>query len=88
MYFYLLGKCYFVNVDIQNYDNAIESCKTRFGNHLLGRLFEPKSIDVSRAVYDDAHGITGITKFWIGIRQSGNPWYYGSGGRIAFSGYF
>ena len=34
----------------QSYNDAKESCKTKFGNNQLGRLFEPKTLESSQEI--------------------------------------
>ena len=88
MYFYLLGKCYFVDMTEQSYNDAKESCKTKFGNNQLGRLFEPKTLESSQEITNAAKSLSGKTYLWIGITvwPGSRNWLYTSGGALSFSG--
>jgi hypothetical protein len=83
MYFHLLGKCY-----EQSYNDAKESCKTKFVNNQLGRLFEPKTLESSQEITNAAQSVSGKTYLWIGItvRPGTRNWVYTSGGELSFSG--
>ena len=88
MYFYVLGKCYFVDMTLQSYNDAKENCKTKFGNYQLGRLFEPKTLESSQEITNAAKIVSGKTYLWIGItvRPGTRNWVYTSGGALSFSG--
>ena len=88
MYFYLLGKCYFVDTTEQYYNSANENCKTKFGNNHLGRLFEPKTLESSQEITNAAKSVSGKTYLWIGITvwPGSRNWLYTSGGALSFSG--
>ena len=87
MYFYVEGKCFFVDTDLRTYDEAKENCKNRFGKQLLGRLFEPKTIEVNNNVAQATYDITGEYAFWIGIKVAPGSkiFYYDSWGALPFS---
>ena len=88
MYFHLLGKCYFVDIAEQDYNAAKESCKNKFGNNHLGRLFEPKTLESSQQITNAALSVSGKTYLWIGITvwPGTRNWLYTSGGALSFSG--
>lgn len=77
MYFYLLGKCYFVDTTEQYYNSANDNCKTKFGNNHLGGLFEPKTLESSETVTNYAKSTSGKSYLWIGSYwiSSGNVYW-------------
>ena len=43
-YFFLLGRCYFIETTTMNGEEAATNCQTQFGSFGSGRLFEPQDV--------------------------------------------
>ena len=85
-YTFILGKCYFVEINIFNFTDAMVNCQTQFGSNHTGKLFEPRDLATNNLVTDYAHGIKN-TKLWFGINDIDieGTFQYATGGNLVFT---
>ena len=65
-YFFILEKCYYVEINLSNYTDAMVNCQNQFGSNHTGKLFEPRNLLTNNLVVDYAQGIT-HNNVWLGI---------------------
>ena len=73
-YIIVENKCYYLQQTSLNYQNAINVCREKFKHMGKGILFEPKTLDEFKKVYDAAETKLQLGSYsaWIGIRKSSN----------------
>ena len=63
------NSCYFFEKTKLTWENAKIGCRNKFA--VGGKLFEPKSLEESKTVWEIAKSIiTGRPVFWIGVKYS------------------
>ena len=73
---------YFFDRINRDYKIAQEKCKTVFGPHFAGKMWEPQSLHINNVVSSEAKSIFGTSvdhRFWIGITNDGNFQYESTG---------
>ena len=63
------NQCYFFDRINRDYKIAQEKCKTVFGPHFVGKMWEPQSLHINNIVSSEAKSIFGTSvdhRFWIG----------------------
>ena len=85
-YTFILGKCYFVEINIFNYTDSMVNCQNQFGSNHTGKLFEPRDLATNDLVIDYARGITNNV-FWLGIDDIDveGTFQYATGGNLVFT---
>ena len=85
-YFFILEKCYYVEINLSNYTDAMVNCQNQFGSSHTGKLFEPRDLATNDAVIDYAQGIRNH-QFWLGINDIDieGTFQYATGGNLVFT---
>ena len=85
-HFFMLGKCYFVEITKFNYTDSMVNCQNKFGSNDKGTLFEPRDLATNDAVIDYAQGIRN-GRFWLGINDIDieGTFQYATGGNLVFT---
>ena len=87
-YTFILGKCYFVEINIFNFTDAMVNCQTQFGSNHTGKLFEPRDLATNDLVIPSANLISpSITYFWLGMNDidTEGTFQYATGGNLSFT---
>ena len=77
-YIFVLGKCYYVEIEEFNYADAMVNCKNQFEFENTGKLFEPRDSSTNTQVLESAYLIS-PSSFHIGINDrdsEGTPVLY------------
>ena len=86
-YTFILGKCYYVEISLLNYYDAIVNCQNQFGYNHSGKLFEPSDLAINNLVTNYAYGIRN-NRFWLGINEIVDiegTFQYATGGNLVFT---
>ena len=85
-YTFILGKCYFVEINQFNYTDAMVNCQIQFGSKHTGKLFEPRDLATNDEVIDYAQGLRN-NRFWLGINDIDieGTFQYATGGNLVFT---
>ena len=85
-YTFILGKCYYVEINLLNYYDAIVNCQNQFGYNHSGKLFEPRDLATNNLVTNYAYGIRN-NRFWLGINEIviEDTFQYATGGNLVFT---
>ena len=71
----ITGRCYYFENSKMNYQQAQISCRQKFGSYYSGRLVEPMSIEIGKALVTKAKALnvigSGNHAVWIGYDQIG-----------------
>ena len=85
-YTFILGKCYFVEINLFNYTDSMVNCRNQFGSRHTGKLFEPKDLATFTMVHSYAGRITN-NPLWLGIDDIDveGTFQYATGGNLVFT---
>ena len=88
-YTFVLGKCYYVEMESFNFADAMDNCQNQFGSNNVGKLFEPMDLATNdRVIEFAARRVLPITKyqFHIGVNDLANEgtFQYATGGDLVF----
>ena len=88
-YTFVLGKCYYVEMESFNFADAMDNCQNQFGSNNAGKLFEPMDLATNdRVIEFAARRVLPITKyqFHIGVNDLANEgtFQYATGGDLVF----
>ena len=89
-YTYVLGKCYYVEIDFFNYADAMDNCQNHFGSGNSGKLFEPRDAASNDQVIEfAARTILPSTnqKIYIGMNDLAKEgtFHYATGGDLVYT---
>ena len=89
-YTYVLGKCYYVEMDSFNYADAMDNCQNHFGSGNSGKLFEPRDAASNDQVIEfAARTILPSTnqKIYIGMNDlvEEGTFQYATGGDLVYT---
>ena len=85
-YHYILGRCYFFETQVLDFDSAQANCGSKFPRG--GHLFEPTSLLLNKIVAKKAIKVTGASRKWIGVHDKeveGTFKYADKGVSLAFT---
>ena len=85
-YTFILGKCYYVEINLLNYSDSMVNCQNQFGSNHIGKLFEPRDLVTNNLVTTYAHGLK-VFEFWLGINdiEIEGTFQYATGGNLVFT---
>ena len=92
-YTYVLGKCYYVEMDSFNYADAMDNCQNNFGSGNSGKLFEPRDAATNDQVIKFA-ARTMIPrtnqKIYIGMNDlvKEGTFQYATGGDLVYTNWY
>ena len=85
--------CFFVEMDLFNYTDAMVNCQTQFGSNNTGKLFEPRDASTNDQVIQFAKqmilpstvGITSNMHIGINDMATEGTWQYATGGDLVYT---
>ena len=85
-YTFILGKCYYVEINLLNYSDSMVNCQNQFGSNHTGKLFEPRDLATNNLVHIYAQGIINVS-YWLGIDDIDveGTFQYATGGNLVFT---
>ena len=87
-YTFILGKCFFVEINQFNYIDSMVNCGNQFGSNHTGKLFEPRDLATNNLVNDYAQGMWNSPQaLWLGINDIDieGTFQYATGGNLVFT---
>ena len=92
-YTYVLGKCYYVEMDSFNYADAMDNCQNNFGSGNSGKLFEPRDAATNDQVIKFAARTmlpSTNQKIYIGMNDlvKEGTFQYATGGDLVYTNWY
>jgi len=92
-YTYVLGKCYYVEMDSFNYADAMDNCQNNFGSGNSGKLFEPRNAATNDQVIKFAARTmlpSTNQKIYIGMNDlvKEGTFQYATGGDLVYTNWY
>ena len=82
-------KCFYVEIGLLNYADAMVNCQNKFGSKNTGKLFEPKDSSTNDQVIEFAHRMILPSRkpVHIGINDiaTEGTWQYATGGNLDYT---
>jgi hypothetical protein len=92
-YTFVLGKCFYVEMDLLNYADAMDNCQNHFGSGNAGKLFEPRDVPTNDQVIEFAARTilpSANQKMYIGMNDlvKEGTFQYATGGDLVYTNWY